>query len=50
MSQPPEFLTLSEAPEMLRIGELTCYVLPRARRNPAAKRGGPWPMRTPELA
>ena len=49
MSMPPEFLTLAEAAEMLRIGERTCYDLARARRIPAAKVGGQWRIRRSEL-
>lgn len=49
MSQPPEYLTLAEAAELLRIGERTCYDLARQRRLPAAKVGGQWRIRRADL-
>lgn len=49
MSKPPEFMTLAEAAELLRIGERTCYDLARQRRLPAAKVGGQWRIRRTDL-
>lgn len=45
----PEFLTLAEAAEILRIGERTAYDLARDHRIPAAKVGGQWRIRRADL-
>lgn len=45
----PEFMTLAEAAELLRIAERTCYDLARQGRLPAAKVGGQWRIRRTHL-